>query len=499
MLRVTAGVASALAAIGATEVVALAVGLRSPLDDAVRISVDRSPALVVETTVRVFGVADKPIARASTIAVVALASAGAAAHGRRAAALAPVLGSLAGLFAARRIPPADPLPVQALALGAGAAAGAVAALARPRAAATLGAAGAAGLLLSLRHRGRTQQERSDEAVAERLIADVRLPPVTDGAERWPGVGPLHTPLDRVYVTDVNLRPPRIDRAAWRLTVDGTVAAPRDFSDAELLALGTVELDAVLVCLHSRPGWHRLAQQRFTGVPLSRVLDACGGTLDGSVDLQETAEDGFTMRRPISVPPDAMVVLGMGARRLTPEHGAPARLLVPGHYGQYAGVKWLRRLTVLDHEGAYYWSSRGWPAEPLQVQPMSRIDAVGGTPVGVRADLRSRRVVMDVPAGVVAVVGTAWAPVRGVDRVQVRVDDGPWTDAELAAETSVRSWRRWRCDLHVQPGARGLQVRCAERDGTWQDARHRTPHPLDATGLHQVRVASSLRVKAETGG
>ena len=490
MLRVTAGVASALAAIGATEVVAVAVGLRSPLDDAVRISVDRSPALVVETTVRVFGVADKPVARASTIAVVALASAGAAAHGRRAAALAPVLGSVAGLLAVRRIPPAAPLPLQAVALGAGAAAGVAAALARPRGAATLGAAGAAGLMLSLRSRRRTQQQSRGEAVAEELIADAPLPPATDGAERWAAVGTLHTPLDRVYVTDVNLRPPRIDRAAWRLTVDGTVATPRDFSDAELLALGTVDLDAVLVCIHNRPGWHRLAQQRFTGVPLSRVLDASGGTLDGSVDLQETAEDGFTMRRPIGVPDDAMIVLGMGGRRLTPEHGAPARLLVPGLYGQYAGVKWLRRLTVLDHAGAYYWASRGWPAAPRQVQPMSRIDAVDGTPVPVRADLRSRRVVMVVPVGVVAVVGTAWAPVRGVDRVQLRADDGPWNEAELAAETSVRSWRRWRCDLHVPPGARRLQVRCGDREGTWQDARRTSPHPLDATGLHQVRIAAS---------
>ncbi len=487
--QLAAGTASALAAVGTTEFVAVLTGLRSPLDDAVRISVDRSPALVVETTVRVLGVADKPVARASALAVIALASTGAACRGRRAAAAAPVLGAAAGLLAARRRPPLDPVPLQAVALGAGAAAGVAAALARPRVAALLALGGAAGLLASLRSRGGAQRKARAEALSERLIADVALPPPLDGAEHWPGAAPLHTPLNAMYVTDVNMRPPRIDRATWRLTVDGAVGEPCELSDSDLLTLGTVELDATLVCIHSRPGWHRLAHQRFTGVPFARVLAAAGGALPGAVDLQETAVDGYTMRRPITVPDDALVVLGIGGRRLAPEHGAPARLLVPGFYGQYAGVKWLRRLTVLNHEGSFYWASRGWPAEPREVRPMSRIDAVGGTPVPVRADLRSYHVVMPVTAGSVAVVGTAWAPVRGVDRVQVRVDEGPWHDAELAGETSPRSWRRWRCDVAVRAGARRLQVRCAERATGWQNPSPRSPHPLDATGLHQVLITT----------
>lgn len=482
-----AGTASALAAVGTTELMAALAGLRSPLDDAVRLSVDHSPAQVVETTVRVLGVADKPVARASTLAVIALASAGAATRGRRAAAAAPLVGAIAGLLAARRMPPQDPLPQQVLVLGAGAAVGAAAALTHLRAAGVLGAAGAAALVVTLRSRGSAQRRARDEALAEVLVANVPLPPPRDGAEAWPGVAQLHTPLDRVYVTDVNLRPPRVDRATWRLAVDGAVAESCELTDTELLGLGTVELDAALVCIHSRPGWHRLAAQRFTGVPLVRVLAAAGGALPDAVDLQETAVDGFTMRRPLPVPVDTLVVLGMGGRRLAPEHGAPARLLVPGFYGQYAGVKWLRRLTVLDHEGSFYWASRGWPAEPRQVRPMSRIDAVAGLPVPVRADLRSRRVVMPVTAGTVSVVGTAWAPVRGVDRVQVRADDGPWWDAELAEQISVRSWRRWRCDVDVAAGTRRLQVRCSERTTGWQDATVRAPHPFDATGLHQVLV------------
>lgn len=98
-------------------------------------------------------------------------------------------------------------------------------------------------------------------------------------------------------------------------------------------------------------------------------------------------------------------------------------------------------------------------------------------------------VMPVTPGSVAVVGTAWAPVRGVDRVQVRAHEGPWHDAELAVETSPRSWRRWRCDVDVQAGAPRLQVRCGERGMGWQDPSSRSPHPLDATGLHQVLVAA----------
>ena len=137
---------------------------------------------------------------------------------------------------------------------------------------------------------------------------------------------------------------------------------------------------------------------YSTVPGCPFHPRCPSAMKGLCDTvvpQETAVDGFTMRRPIGVPDDALVVLGIGGRRLAPEHGAPARLLVPGLYGQYAGVKWLRRLTALDREGSFYWASRGWPAEPRDPHPEAlqvgnRVDLVAEPATHLRAGVARRK-------------------------------------------------------------------------------------------------------------
>ncbi len=489
-VRVAArGTAVALAAVGVGELVAVRAGVDSPLDDAARLSVDLAPAPVVEHTVRLVGTSDKPVARSMVLATLATAGSLGVARGRGAALATLPVGAAAGVWLARRRPPPGPLPAQLAVAASGALAGAVALLLPLPAAAAVALGGLASVVGTHRHRQRVLLRAVATALAEPLPADAPLPPAVDGAEDWPGALPFHTPVPDLYVTDVNLRAPLLDRDTWRLAVDGLVERTLSLSDADLRALGVVELDAALVCVHSRPGWHRLGNVRLQGVPLERVL-AAAGVRDSAVDLVSTAVDGFVMRHPLEVASgaEALIVLGMGGRRLTAEHGAPARLFVPGLYGQYAGVKWLERLTLTATRGSFYWQSRGWPAQVLLVRPMSRIDAVGGRRPPVGSDARSRRGVLDCPAGpAVAVVGTAWAPSTGVGRVQVRVDDGPWTEALLAAQLDARSWRRWRADVVLAPGRHRLAVRCATAAGQWQDPNRNDPYPTGATGLHTVQV------------
>ena len=89
------------------------------------------------------------------------------------------------------------------------------------------------------------------------------------------------------------------------------------------------------------------------------------------------------------------------------HGFPARLIVPGLYGYVSATKWLAELelTTLEAFDAY-WVPRGWAKEaPILTQ--SRIDVPRGT----------RRS----PAGTVQVAGVAWAPDRGVSKVEVAID------------------------------------------------------------------------------
>jgi hypothetical protein len=73
---------------------------------------------------------------------------------------------------------------------------------------------------------------------------------------------------------------------------------------------------------------------------------------------------------------------------------------------------------------------------------------------------------------------------------VRVDDGPWREAELAEEVSVDTWRMWRAELAVDPGGRRLSCRATDRRGNTQTGRVAPVVPDGATGWHSVRVTAA---------
>ena len=126
--------------------------------------------------------------------------------------------------------------------------------------------------------------------------------------------------------------------------------------------------------------------------------------------------------------DAMLAIGMNGEPLPVEHGFPVRMVIPGLYGYVSACKWLTRIEATTYDAFdAYWVERDWAAEgPIKVA--SRID----TP----APLRS------FPAGRRAIAGVAWAQTRGIARVEVRVDDEDWLEAELAPEVDADLWRQW---------------------------------------------------------
>lgn len=444
------GAARTAFAVGLVELAAAGAD-RSAVDRIGRAVIDRVPIPVAEETVRFVGLADKPLLRAA------------------------LTGALGGL---------------------GAAVGGALGRGRPRASrgraggdAALAIAGVAAFVgARARLAGRrTQRERCD---AERALPVAHpLPAPVDGAEHWPEAVPLLTPPGDFYVTDVNMRPPALDRATWRLAVAGLDGRTRHLDWDALCALGLRERDAVLVCVHDRPGWDRLGNQRWTGVPLVEVLRAAGALApgeEGEVDIVLGAVDGYAQVLPgrFLVEAQPWVVLGMGRRPLTEAHGAPARVLTPGLVGQYSGAKWLTSLRVVPARSELAtWPRRGWPHEPVPVRPRARIDfpASPGTPP--RLPLRP----LPLLAGPeVALVGTAWAPPRGVGRVEVRLDGGGWEPAHLAHELAPESWRRWRLAVRLPAGQHRAAVRAIARDEEVQDGTRRAPFPSGVTAYHEVR-------------
>ncbi|MZG14842.1 molybdopterin-dependent oxidoreductase, partial [Streptomyces sp. SID5914] len=171
--------------------------------------------------------------------------------------------------------------------------------------------------------------------------------------------------------------------------------------------------------------------------------------------------------------DAMLALGMNGEPLPFDHGFPVRMLVPGLYGYVSACKWIEEieLTTFDAYDAY-WVKRDWAREaPIKTQ--SRID----TP---KPFARPR-------AGTVMVAGVAWAQHRGIDKVEIRVDDGPWQEATLAAEDSRDTWRQWSYAWRAGKGSHTLTVRATDRTGEVQTDRRTGTVPDGASGRHSVVV------------
>ncbi|MGH3447417.1 MAG: molybdopterin-binding oxidoreductase, partial [Nocardioidaceae bacterium] len=77
---------------------------------------------------------------------------------------------------------------------------------------------------------------------------------------------------------------------------------------------------------------------------------------------------------------------------------------------------------------------------------------------------------------------------GIATVEVRVDDGPWREARLAAEDSTVTWRQWVYDWDAKPGDHTIEVRATDKSGYTQTAHRAPPRPDGATGLQSVAVS-----------
>ncbi|XVV06000.1 hypothetical protein ACQPW3_11685 [Actinosynnema sp. CA-248983] len=118
----------------------------------------------------------------------------------------------------------------------------------------------------------------------------------------------------------------------------------------------------------------------------------------------------------------------------------------------------------------YWVKRKW-AKRAPIKTMSRIDR----PKGFER----------VSAGEFTAAGVAWAQHKGIDKVEVRLDGGPWQPATLSTEVNVDTWRMWRAEFDLSPGAHTLDVRATDRTGYTQTSDRAEPIPDGASGRHSI--------------
>jgi DMSO/TMAO reductase YedYZ molybdopterin-dependent catalytic subunit len=300
-----------------------------------------------------------------------------------------------------------------------------------------------------------------------------LDPTMDISTTVSGVTPIVEPNDRFYRIDTNLITPSVDAATWTVRIHGLVDRETTLSWNELIALPLFEQYVTIACVSNEVGGNLVGNAKWTGVRLRDVLDIAG-VQTSATQLVGRSVDGWTAGMPMAWVQDPdrepMIAVKMNDAPLPKIHGYPARLIVPGLYGYVSATKWLAELELTTLEAFNgYWIERGW-AKNGPILTQSRID----TPRG------------GVSAGTVPIAGIAWAPDRGIAKVEVGID-GTWSEARLSQPISDATWVQWVLDWSATPGNHTISVRATDRTGETQPEQPTTPAPDGARGWHTISV------------
>jgi DMSO/TMAO reductase YedYZ molybdopterin-dependent catalytic subunit len=328
--------------------------------------------------------------------------------------------------------------------------------------------------------GRSFATRKNVSAAQKAVrfprASVAAPPLPAGVNLpVKGISPFITPNGQFYRVDTALIVPQVDPTGWQLRIHGMVARPITINFDQLLHRPLIEDYITLTCVSNPVGGPYVGNAKWLGASLSSLIRAAG-PLRGAEQLFCTSVDGFTSGVPLATVLDAgrdsLVAVAMNGAALPTEHGFPARLVVPGLYGYVSACKWVVDIEVTTWAAAApYWYQNGW-AQQAPIKTESRIDVPGS----------------QVKAGKVSVAGVAWAQHKGIEAVEVRVDNGPWNEAKLGLTPDLDTWRQWVWEWDAtDAGTHTIEARATDKTGYTQTALQTPEAPNGASGYPLVQV------------
>lgn len=331
---------------------------------------------------------------------------------------------------------------------------------------------------------RPQAEPTDfsSEIADRVSAQGAL--IGDNFDDVDGITPVVVPNDEFYRIDTALVIPQLDVNTWSMKVTGMVDNEIELTFDDLLNMDPVEEYVTMSCVSNPIGGELVGNARWLGVPIKKVLDMAG-VQAGADQIVGRSVDGWTGGFPTEYLDDpdrvALIAVAMNGEPLPVQHGFPVRLVVAGLYGYVSATKWLAEIeltTFEDFQG--FWIPRGWSAlGPVKTQ--SRIDVP--------------RANSQIAPGPQVIAGIAWAPDRGIARVEVQTVEirdgepieGPWIEADLSADVTDNSWRQWRADWDAPFGDYAIRVRATDNTGETQTEVRTRVDPDGATGWHTIAV------------
>jgi DMSO/TMAO reductase YedYZ molybdopterin-dependent catalytic subunit len=287
-----------------------------------------------------------------------------------------------------------------------------------------------------------------------------------------------TPNDQFYCVTKNVVDPKVNADLWRLEVTGLVQTRQTYRLDRLKSLPPVEQETTLMCISNGLDAGLMSNAKWKGVPM-KVLLAAASPIAGATKVRLHGVDNYTDTFPLEKALDSttLVVYEMNGEPLPDRHGFPARVIVPGYFGE-KHVKWITRIEVAGESAIGFYEKQGWGPDFI-VPTRSRFD---------QPDHESLFKAEVARAGI-ALRGVAFGGDRGISRVEVSCDDGgSWQEAKLDYPGTKLTWALWSYEWRpAGPDNYTLVVRATDGEGAVQEWDEDRPFKSGTTGFHKIAV------------
>jgi DMSO/TMAO reductase YedYZ molybdopterin-dependent catalytic subunit len=290
-----------------------------------------------------------------------------------------------------------------------------------------------------------------------------------------------TPNDLFYCVTKNVVDPDVDESLWHLEVTGLVQNPAVYRLRDLVAALTVEQETTLMCISNGLDAGLISNAKWKGVPLREVLQQAG-PLAGATRVRMHAVDNYTDTIPLekAMQPTTLIAYEMNGEPLPDRHGFPARMIVPGYFGE-KHVKWVTRIELVTDAAKGFYEKQGWGPDFI-TPTRSRIDVPDQYATFSLAQLK----------GPIEVKGMAYGGDRGISRVELSFDYGEtWDEADIYYKGGDLGWSLWSAHggwLPDKPGNYSITVRATDGKGNVQSWDEKRGPYSGTVGLHQIDIS-----------
>jgi DMSO/TMAO reductase YedYZ molybdopterin-dependent catalytic subunit len=352
-------------------------------------------------------------------------------------------------------------------------------------------AGSAAIAVAVAHMSMPGFVFAGQGQDEELVPFLDMPRTPPNRLDWETLDSWITPADQAFSVQ-HYEIPEVDADNFKLEFTGLIETPKTFTLDQLKALPKKEQLMTLECSGngaSKGFMNAIYNGKWVGTPLAPILKECGLTSDarevvffGFDTNKETLRKGTERELTVKVPfgrsmsiDDALnlnllLAYERDGNPIETRNGAPLRLIVPGWYG-IANVKWLKRIEVRNSRymgrfmGRDYVTVRGERRGGEVVFVETSVTRMNLKSIVARITRRPAKN----GAIPLAAYGAAWDDGTGIQKVQVKVDDGKWQDTTLDEQPRAKfSWVFFSIDLGaLAPGKHTVVSRAIDVKGRVQ--------------------------------